>query len=47
MFNLPLGTFIAFFPWPILFIGSAIVLYFIFKRQDEREEENNSKEETS
>ncbi|WP_281242706.1 hypothetical protein [Salinibacillus kushneri] len=40
MFNLPTSTLLAFFPWPVLFIGSAIVLYFVFKKQDELEEQD-------
>ncbi|WP_171038179.1 hypothetical protein [Aquibacillus sediminis] len=38
MFNLPTETILAFFPWPILFIGSAFIIYFIFKKQDELED---------
>ncbi|PTX64591.1 hypothetical protein C8P63_10285 [Melghirimyces profundicolus] len=38
MFGLPAETFYWFAPWPVLWIGLALLMYFKLKREDEREE---------
>jgi len=46
LFNLPLETFLAFIPWPFIWLTFAIVMYFKLKKEDDREEQmNNRKEE--
>jgi hypothetical protein len=39
MFNLPLETFLWFIPWPFIWVGIALVIYFKMKKDDELENE--------
>jgi hypothetical protein len=39
MFNLPFETFLWFIPWPFIWVGIALVIYFKMKKDDELENE--------
>ncbi|WP_176222180.1 hypothetical protein [Tuberibacillus sp. Marseille-P3662] len=43
MFNLPAETFWLIFPWPFIWLGLGIFMYFRKKRDDKLEEEYDSK----
>ncbi|GLY08843.1 hypothetical protein [Bacillus badius] len=41
MFNLPAETFWWLVPWPFIWLGLGVILYFKLKREDEAEENEN------
>jgi hypothetical protein len=43
MFNLPAETVWAFLPWPFLWFGLALFMYFKLKREDDWEDQMNKK----
>lgn len=38
LFNLPAETFWLILPWPFLWVGFALIMYFKLKKEDEEEE---------
>ncbi|WP_168157236.1 hypothetical protein [Sporosarcina ureilytica] len=43
MFNLPAETFWLIVPWPFIWVGLALVMYFKMKKEDDQEEINEEK----
>ncbi|MDA8352934.1 MAG: hypothetical protein M0Z65_07040 [Firmicutes bacterium] len=44
MFGLPMETFYWFAPWPVFWMGLALVMYVKLKREDEQEERSLPRE---
>lgn len=42
MFNLPAETFMWLVPWPFIWMGLALIMYFKLKKDDEKEERGES-----